>query len=72
MAKTIRQLRQERDWSQLAVAVRIGASVNAVYKWERGLVVPQRKYQQRLATIFGVPVEAIAFGPPAQAPQDRP
>ena len=70
--KTIRQLREERDWSQLDVAVRLGASVNTVYKWERGLVVPRRKYQQRLATLFGVCVEELAFGPAEQAPQDRP
>ncbi len=31
-AKTIRQLRQERGWSQLDVAVRLGVSVAAISK----------------------------------------
>ena len=57
--KTIRQLRQERDWSQLDLAVQLGASVGAVYKWERGLAVPQPQHQQRLAALFGVSVEDI-------------
>jgi transcriptional regulator with XRE-family HTH domain len=70
--KTIRQLRAERDWSQLDVAVRLGASVNTVYKWERGVARPRRKYQQRLTDLFGVSVEAIAFGPAEPVPQERP
>ena len=57
--KTIRQLRQERDWSQLDLAVRLGASVGAVYKWERGVAVPHPKHQQRLAALFGVSVDDI-------------
>ena len=65
---TIRQLREARGWSQLDLAVKIGASINAVYKWERGLVVPHPKSRQRLADLFGVSVEAIAFGPAEQAP----
>ncbi len=70
--KTIRQLRQGQEWSQLDLAVKIGASVNAVYKWERGLAVPHLRTQVRLALLFGVPVEAIAFGPADPAPgQDR-
>ncbi len=66
--KTIRQLRQERGWSQLDVAVRMHVSVSAVHKWERGQVVPRPQYQQRLAALFGISVEELALGPAEQAP----
>ena len=67
--KTIRQLREEWGWSQLDLAVQIGASASAVYKWERGLAVPHPKYQRRLAALFGVRVEELALGPAAPCPQ---
>ncbi len=34
-----------------------------VARWERGEVVPRDKYHERLARLFGVSAEAIAFGP---------
>ena len=75
--KTIRQLREERGWAQLDLAVRLGASVGAISKWERGLVVPHSTYQQRLAHVFGVSITELAFGPAEQRPhagtrQERP
>ncbi len=70
--KTVRQLREERGWSRPALAVQIGASVGAVYNWERGVAVPHRKYQHALGRLFGVSVEDMALGPAEQAPQDRP
>ena len=66
--KTIRQLREERGWSQLDVAVRVRASATAVYKWERGRAVPRPQYQQRLAALFGISVEELALEPAEQAP----
>ncbi len=66
--KTIRQLREERGWAQLDVAVQVGTSASAVHKWEHGLAVPRPKTQQALAVLFGVSVEAIAFG---RAMQDQ-
>ena len=61
--KTIRQFRQERGWTQLDVARRLGVTEGTVSRWERGERVPQPATQQRLADLFGVPVGAIAFGP---------
>ena len=61
MAKTLRQLREERDWSQLDMAVRLGVSVNSIYKCERGLAVPNERNRYRLARLFGVGVTTIAF-----------
>ncbi len=61
--KTIRQLRQARGWTQEDLARRLGVTQGGVSTWERGRGTPWPKYQQRLADLFGVPVEAIAFGP---------
>ena len=43
------------------MAVRLGVSVNSIYKWERGLAVPNERNRYRLARLFGVGVAAIAF-----------
>ena len=60
---TIRQLRQARGWAQLDVALEMDVSQRTVSRWERGELVPQPHQQQRLADLFGVSVEAIAFEP---------
>ena len=65
--KTIRQLRDERGWSQLDLAVNLDVAPGSVSQWELGQAVPRPAMRQRLADLFGVPVEAIAFGPPEPA-----
>ena len=65
--KTIRQLRQERGWSQPDLAQRLGVRPNAVANWERGRAMPSPSHRQALAHLFGVNVEAIAFGPAEQS-----
>ena len=69
--KTIRQLRQERGWTQLDVARRLGVSESIVSWWERGERVPRPATQQRLADLFGVPVGAIAVGPAEPASRSQ-
>ena len=58
--KTIRELRQERGWAQLDVAVRVGVTASKVSEWERGLVTPSDSYRRRLAALFGVSVADVA------------
>ena len=70
--KTIRQLREDRGWTQLALAVRAGVDPSMVYRWERGLTRPSPHNVLRLARLFGITVKDIALGPAAPAPQDRP
>ena len=70
--KTIRQLREERGWSQLEVAVRVGVEQSTVSEWERGVKTPRPRRQQALADLFGISVESIAFGPAEPTPQERP
>ncbi len=60
--KTIRQLREERSWSQELLARRLDVGQGTVSNWERGLKVPQPRTLLRLAELFGVSVEEIAVG----------
>ncbi len=61
--QTIRQLRQARGWSQSGLAGRLRLTPSTVANWESGHRVPTPDHRQALADLFGVPVEAIAFGP---------
>ena len=69
--KTIRQLRQARGWSQMDLALRLGVEQGTISAWELGRRVPRAKSLQRLAELFHLDVEVIAFEPAAQEPQDR-
>ncbi len=50
--KNLRQLREDRGWSQLDLALRLGVSQNAVSKWESGRVVPSEANRYRLMVLF--------------------
>ena len=69
---TIRQLRQERGWTQLDLAARVGVTRAVISRWERGVTRPWPRHRMRLADHFGISVEDIAVGPAEQVPQDRP
>ena len=60
--KTMRQLREERGWTQPDVAALLGLSQGLISRWERGAAIPPEPQQYRLARLFGVSVTAIAFG----------
>ena len=68
--KTIRQLRQERDWTQFDLAERLGVSVASISNWERGLAVPRWNHLRAMVLLFGISVEDIALGPAEQASQE--
>lgn len=54
----LRMLREERKWSQEAVAERLGISRTAYNKYESGAIRPVRKLTE-LATLFGVSADYI-------------
>ena len=57
--KTIRQLREERAWSQRDLAIRLGVSPQSVFKWEHGLAVPNEANRYRLMLLFAsIPTDA--------------
>ncbi len=59
MRKTIRQLREERGWTQLELANRLGVTPATIYTWERDRNEPRASQFRKLADLFGVPMDAI-------------
>ena len=52
--KTIRELRQERGWTQYELAVKVGVHPQAVYLWESGRRTPQVPQVRKLGRLFGM------------------
>jgi transcriptional regulator with XRE-family HTH domain len=69
MAKTIRELRQERGWTQFELAVKLGVQPGTIANWERGRTLPRVTELKRLAQLFGVCMEEIVL--PGEERQDR-
>ena len=64
--KTIRELREERGWSQFELAVRVGVTPTAVSAWERGAYEPRAGQLRKMALAFGVSMDGIDFESPAE------
>ena len=62
--KTIRELRQERGWTQLDLANAIGVTPVTVFNWERGEHEPKASQLRALARAFGVSMDEIDFEGP--------
>lgn len=58
---TIRQLREERDWSQFDLALKVGVRPETVYQWETGRAIPKVLQLRKLAEIFGMSSDAITL-----------
>lgn len=57
--KTIRQLREERGWTQLELANRLGVVPSTVYNWERGRVEPKVSQLRAMAREFEISSDDI-------------
>ncbi len=64
MERTIRELRQERQWTQLELANRLGVTPSTVYNWERGNWEPRASQLRQLAALFGVRMDDIKLPEP--------
>jgi transcriptional regulator with XRE-family HTH domain len=62
--KTIRQLRQDQDWTQFALALRVGVQPQAIYYWESGRRMPQVAQMRRLGQLFDICSDEIDLEPP--------
>ena len=62
--KTIRELRQEHDWTQVELANRLGVTPSTVYNWERGNWEPRASQLRQLANLFGVLMDDIKLAEP--------
>jgi DNA-binding XRE family transcriptional regulator len=70
--KTIRQLRQERGWTQFELALQVGVQPQAVYLWEHGRRMPQVPQLRKLGQLFGICSDEIALEPVQDAPTATP
>ena len=68
--KTIRQLREERDWSQVELAARLGVARYTVQQWEIGTRLPSARNWWRLADLFGISVQELVTGHVEQVRQE--
>lgn len=59
--KTIRQLREERGWTQFELAVKVGVTPATVYNWERGRYEPKATQLRAVARAFDVAMDDIDF-----------
>jgi transcriptional regulator with XRE-family HTH domain len=66
--RTIRQLRQERGWTQFELALRVGVQPQAVYLWESGRRMPQVPQLRKLGQLFGLCSDEILLEPAGVPP----
>lgn len=59
--KTIRELRQERGWTQFELALAVGVRPQAVYLWESGRRTPQVPQLRKLGELFELCSDEIAL-----------
>jgi len=62
--KTIRQLRTERGWTQLELAIKLGVTPLTVQNWERGRFEPSASKLRTIAQTFGVSMDDIEIPAP--------
>jgi transcriptional regulator with XRE-family HTH domain len=58
---TIRQLREERGWTQLHLAIQLGVTPVTIYNWERGNSEPRVTQFRQLARLFGVSMDDLTL-----------
>lgn len=64
--KTIRELREERGWTQLELAYRLKVTPSTIYCWESGRYEPAISKFRLLAQTLGVSMDDIALPNPSQ------
>ncbi|MGI8404863.1 MAG: helix-turn-helix transcriptional regulator [Thermomicrobiales bacterium] len=67
--RTIRELRQERGWTQFELAIKVGVQPQAVYFWESGRRTPQVAQVRMLAQVFEISSDEIILESLLTVPQ---
>ena len=60
--KFIAKLRKEKNMTQEQLAEKMGVSINAVSKWERGLSFPDVSLYKKLCKELGINIEELING----------
>ena len=67
--RTIRELRQERGWTQYELAIKVGVQPQTVYFWESGRRTPRVAQIRKLDQVFEINSDEILLEPkPTIAP----
>lgn len=61
LGERLKKLRQERDWSQAELAQRLGIHQKQISGYERGVHVPATELLIRMAELFNVSLDYLAF-----------
>lgn len=67
--RTIRELRQERGWTQFELAIKIGVQPQAVYFWESGRRAPRVAQVRKLGQAFELSSDEIILESLPTVPQ---
>lgn len=59
LGKNIKELRQEKGYTQAELAELVGATQGAIYFWEKGINEPTAGYLIKLAQVFSVSVDEL-------------
>lgn len=59
--QTIRELREQRGWTQRELAAKLDVTVTTVSGWERRAYEPRASQLRRLAQVLGVSMDDIDF-----------
>ena len=57
--KKLKQLRQNREWSQGQVAMKIGVDLQRISKYERGVLYPTTELVLKIANLFEVSLDYL-------------
>jgi putative transcriptional regulator len=64
--RTIRELREERGWTQADLASKIDVAPSTIYNWERGKFEPRLAQLRQVASVFGIRIDEIELIEPAE------
>jgi transcriptional regulator with XRE-family HTH domain len=67
--RTIRELRQERGWTQSKLAMKVGVQPHSVYLWESGRRTPRVAHLRKLGQVFEISWDEILLEPTPTVPQ---
>ena len=72
IGKFIASCRKNREMPQSELAEKLGVSINAVSKWERGINLPDYSNLQELCSVLGISVGSgmakVSIGEPIFSP----
>jgi DNA-binding XRE family transcriptional regulator len=70
--QTIRKLRQQQEWTQYELALKVGVQPQTIYLWESGRRTPQVAQMRKLGQLFGLCSDEIELEPRVESTVPEP